>query len=74
MLQTKEAFQTNAGENNMEENNKEYYMLKAKEYETEAHYLAEILYRIIVRCGMDDPAIAALARAGYDAYTKKRKS
>lgn len=57
----------------MDDNSKEYYMLKAKEYETDAHYLAEILNRIIARCGIDDPVIAALARAGYDAYTKKRK-
>lgn len=73
MLQTSEAFQTNAGENNMEENSKEYYMVKAKEYETEAHYLSQILGQIISNCGYSNPTIEALARAGYDAYTEKRK-
>lgn len=74
MLQTNEAFQTNAGENNMEENSKEYYMVKAKEYETECHYLSEILKKIIAEVGWSDPTVEALARAGYNAYTEKRKT
>ena len=74
MLQTSEAFQTNAGENNMEENSKEYYMVKAKEYETECHYLSEILRKIISEIGWSNPTVEALARAGYDAYKEKRKS
>ena len=49
-------------------------MIKAKEYETEAHYLAEILNRIIAESGYRDVTVNALARAGYDAYRNKRKS
>ena len=62
------------GENNMEENSKEYYMVKAKEYETECHYLSEILKKIITEIGYDNDVVEALARAGYNAYTEKRKS
>lgn len=74
MSLTSEAFQTNAGENNMEENSKEYYMVKAKEYETECHYLSEILKKIIAEIGYDNDVVEALARVGYNAYTEKRKS
>ncbi len=74
MLQTNEAFQTNAGDNNMEENSKEYYMVKAKEFETECHYLSEILKKIISEIGYDNDVVEALARAGYNAYTEKRKA
>jgi len=62
------------GKNNMEENSKEYYMVKAKEYETECHYLSEILKKIIAEVGWSDPTVKALARAGYNAYTEKRKT
>jgi len=58
----------------MEENSKEYYMVKAKEYETESHYLAEILKNIIAESNYSNTTINALARAGYNAYTEKRKS
>lgn len=58
----------------MNNDTKEFYMIKAKEYETEAHYLAEILNRIIAESGYRDVTINALARAGYDAYRNKRKS
>ena len=58
----------------MEENSKEYYMVKAKEYETECHYLAEILKNIIAESNYSNTTINALARAGYNAYTEKRKS
>ena len=74
MSLTSEAFQTKDGENNMEENSKEYYMVKAKEYETESHYLAEILKNIIAESNYSNTTINALARAGYNAYTEKRKS
>lgn len=58
----------------MEENSKEYYMVKAKEYETECHYLSEILKKIIAEIGYDNDVVEALARVGYNAYTEKRKS
>lgn len=60
----------------MEENSKEHYMVKAKEYETECHYLSEILRKIISEIGWSNPnpTVEALARAGYDAYKEKRKS
>lgn len=58
----------------MNNDTKEFYMIKAKEYETEAHYLAEILNRIIAESSYRDVTVNALARAGYDAYRNKRKS
>ena len=53
----------------MEENSKEYYMVKAKEYETESHYLAEILKNIIAESNYSNTTINSLARAGYNSYT-----
>ena len=57
----------------MDKDSKEYYMVKAKEHETEAHYLAEILKKIIEESNYTDKIINALARAGYNAYLDKRK-
>ena len=48
-------------------------MVKAKEHETEAHYLAEILKKIIEESNYTNKIINALARAGYNAYLDKRK-
>ena len=58
----------------MNTDSKEYYMVKAKEYETEARYLSEILGQIIAESNYSNTTINALARAGYNAYTEKRKS